>query len=236
MEKDGAKLKKSVYTASFFVLLIWAVKFIEFSLGLDFSQFGIYPRTLEGSVGIFAAPFIHGDILHLLSNTFPVFILGAGLFYFYDKIAVPVLLLIYIITGFWVWIAARDAYHVGASGIVYGLLTFLLFSGFFRKDRATLAFSLIVLFLYGTTLFTGVIPSEPRVSWESHLMGALAGIFCSIYFIRWGSKKAPTIEESDPEYEKNMFSYQYKITEKPNSKKPINYTYTFNSESDIEKD
>ena len=85
-------------------------------------------------------------------------------------------------TGFWVWIAARDAYHIGASGLVYGLISFLLFSGFLRRDAKTLAVSFAVLILYGSNMVYGLLPTNTEVSWESHLLGAVAGLFCAIYF------------------------------------------------------
>ena len=85
-------------------------------------------------MGIFVAPFIHGNVFHLISNTFPLIFLGVGLFYFYHRIAWQVILAIYLISGFWVWLAARDAYHIGASGVIYGLIFFMLLSGFIRKN------------------------------------------------------------------------------------------------------
>lgn len=232
MGSDKFKLRKSIYATLSFVFLIWLVKIIEYSFELDFSGFGILPRTLKGSVGIITAPLIHGDVFHLLSNTFPILVLGVGLFYFYNRIALPVIILIYLITGFWVWIAARDAYHVGASGLVYGLLSFLLLSGFLRKDGRTLAISFVVLFLYGTTLFSGIFPSQPGVSWESHLMGAVAGVFCAIYFKSTKLSEAEPLEETEDnlEYVKETeeFIYHFKSTELKDSDdpQPINFTYT----------
>jgi len=229
MSRDKVKLRRSIYFTLSFVALIWLVKTAEFIFHLDFSEFGILPRTLHGSVGIITAPLVHGDVFHLLSNTFPILVLGVGLFYFYDRIALSVILLIYIITGFWVWIAARDAYHIGASGLVYGLLSFLLLSGFLRRDTKTLAISFIVLFLYGTTLFTGIFPSQPGVSWESHLMGAIAGIFCAIYFK--GSAPAPIESEKLPEeadggHIEYIYQYTKESQEEPNSESNTSYTYT----------
>ncbi|UII31548.1 rhomboid family intramembrane serine protease [Fulvivirga ulvae] len=211
--REGIKLRRSIYYTLAFVALIWGIKIVEFIFDYSFGEFGILPRTLSGSVGIFTAPLIHGDIYHLLSNTLPITILGVGLFYFYDRIAVWVVLLIYLITGFWVWIAARDAYHIGASGVVYGLLTFLLFSGFFRRDSSTLAISFIVLFLYGGTFLTGMIPEDTGISWESHLMGAIAGIFCAIYFrnYRMGDLAKLEPEEDQPaDNHRSQFTYYYK--------------------------
>lgn len=208
--REGIKLRRSIYYTLAFVALIWGIKIIEFTFDYNFGEFGILPRSLSGSVGIFTAPLIHGDVYHLLSNTLPITILGVGLFYFYDRIALWVVLLIYLITGFWVWVAARDAYHIGASGVVYGLLTFLLFSGFFRRDSSTLAISFIVLFLYGGTFLTGMIPEDTGISWESHLMGAIAGVFCAVYFRNYKIGNLVRQEPEEDQPESSRFTYYYK--------------------------
>lgn len=164
-----------------FLLLLWTVKILEWALGVEFGMFGILPRTLIGSMGIITAPLIHGDFVHLLSNTFPLVLLVIAIFYFYNRIALEVFLWIYVMTGVWVWIAARNAYHIGASGIAYGLVAFLFFSGLFRRDSRSVTISLVVIFMYSGMLF-GLIPNAEGVSWESHLLGSIAGTFCAFYF------------------------------------------------------
>lgn len=198
------------------MLLLWAVKIIETTYQIDLGYMGIKPLTLEGTVGIITGPLIHGDLFHLISNSFPLLILGVTFFYFYNKIAFPVFGLIYLMTGFWVWLTAREGYyHIGASGLVYGLLMFLLVSGFIRRDRATLAISFIILFLYGGTLFMGLVPGETHISWESHLMGAVAGALCAFYF-----RKSPIedvlqpVENSVDTTEPPVYTYYYKSEEK----------------------
>lgn len=216
MKEEETRMRRSIYPTMSFVGVIWAVKIIEFTFDINLGQFGILPRTLSGSIGIFTAPFIHGDIYHLMSNSLPLLILGIGLFYFYDKIATGVILIIYLMTGFWVWIAARDAYHIGASGVVYGMLTFLLFSGFIRRDSKTLAISFIVLFLYGGSFFAGIVPEDSAISWESHLMGAVAGIFCAVYFKNFKLPIAPKqgfIDDDDEEEPTSSYlTYHFKPT------------------------
>lgn len=226
--KEGIKFRRSILYTFSFVSLIWLVKIIESYLQIDFGPLGIYPRTLSGSIGIFLSPLIHGDFFHLLSNTFPLLILGVGLFYFYDKIAFNVIILIYLMTGFWVWIAARDAYHIGASGIVYGLLTFILFSGFFRRNPQTLAISFIILVLYGGSFMAGIIPSSNGISWESHLMGGIAGIFCAVYF-----RKTKLTEEVPQDYKPidHNLPFDYTYTYQENPKKSQSYNYTINTAS-----
>ncbi len=221
---ERRRLRGSVRMTLAFVALIWSIKVMEFVFDLDLSEFGILPRSLHGSIGIITGPLIHGDIFHLLSNTFPVLVLGMGILYFYHGIAPAVLSMIYLMTGFWVWIAAREAYHIGASGLVYGMLTFLLMSGFMRKDRSTLALSFVILFLYGGSFFAGIIPEESHISWESHLMGAIAGIFCAIYFksYKLSAQLQPSASE-DEEAPVTHYNYTYVPGTKENSpKKYIN--------------
>ncbi|MEQ8811889.1 MAG: rhomboid family intramembrane serine protease [Imperialibacter sp.] len=173
--------RESVFITLAFVGVLWCIKSWEYATSVDLSFLGIYPRTLKGSLGIVTSPFIHGDIQHLLSNTFPLAILGVGLFFFFRKIAFEVFVIVYLSTGFWVWTTARPAFHIGASGIIYGLVSFLFFFGLIKRDARSLAVSMIVVFLYHG-LFAGIFPFSDQISWESHLFGGLSGLFCAIHF------------------------------------------------------
>lgn len=181
MSTEAKKFRNSIVFVLSFTMVLWLVKALEWAVALDFGFLGILPRTLSGTMGIITAPLVHGDVLHLISNTFPLLLLGVSVFYFYDRIALEVFAWIYFMSGFWVWMAARDAYHIGASGLVYGLVAFLFFSGLFRRDTKSLTISLIVIFLYGGML-QGLFPTNDRISWESHLLGALAGAFCAFFY------------------------------------------------------
>lgn len=163
------------------VFLMWLVFFLEITYQLPVSDLGIIPRTGIGLVGIVTAPLIHGSIYHLVSNTIPMLFLGAVLFFFYERIARQVFFRAYIWTNVLVWLFARPANHIGASGVVYALAFFLIFFGIFRRDILSILISLITLLLYGS-VFYGVMPVDPRVSWESHLAGALVGIASAITF------------------------------------------------------
>jgi membrane associated rhomboid family serine protease len=177
--------RRSVVFTSAFVMVLWGIKAYEYVSGTDLGYLGVYPLTMKGALGIITSPLIHGDHFHLLSNTFPLILLGIGLFYFYHHIAKQVFLWIYLLTGSGVWMIARDAYHIGASGIVYGLLSFLFFIGLFNKDNKSIVISLIVLFLYGGML-GGLIPTDYKISYESHIMGALAGTVVAFGFRKQG--------------------------------------------------
>ncbi|PZR36037.1 MAG: rhombosortase [Azospira oryzae] len=154
---------------------MWLVFSIEFFYGIDLSFLGILPRTLTGLTGIVAAPLLHANLSHLISNTLPLLFLGCTLFFFYYRIGKRVFLSCYFYTNILVWIFSPNvSYHIGASGLIYGLSAFLIFFGFLRRDFKSLLISIIVVMLYGG-IFYGVLPIDPRISWESHLAGALVG-------------------------------------------------------------
>lgn len=163
------------------IFLMWLCFFLETNFGFFISQYGITPRTLNGLAGIFLAPLIHGDLLHLLSNTLPLLFMGSLLFYFYSSIATKVFFRAYFWTNILVWLFARPANHIGASGVVYALAFFLIFFGLFRRDVLSILISIITLILYGS-VFYGVLPGDPFISWESHFGGALVGIGSAITF------------------------------------------------------
>lgn len=171
----------------YFVLVLWMVFWIERNYNLYFTKFGIYPRTLTGLRGVVLSPFIHGDIKHLFSNSIPLFILLATLFYFYRKIAIKVLLYGTLLTGILTWVIARDAYHIGASGMVYLLFSFILFSGLISKYYRLIAVSLVVIFLYGGMIWY-ILPIKEEISWEGHLSGFFFGLLFAIIYRKHGPK------------------------------------------------
>jgi membrane associated rhomboid family serine protease len=156
------------------VFLMWGFFFLEGYFEIDLGVFGIWPRRIFGLIGIFTAPMLHGNLVHLVSNTLPLLFLGMTLFYFYDKVARQVFFHCYFTTGFLVWVFARPNIHIGASGLIYGIASFLVFFGVFRKDFKSLIISAIIIFVYGSMVY-GVFPTQPGVSWESHLLGAIVG-------------------------------------------------------------
>ncbi len=157
------------------VFIMWLVFSIEFFGQFDFGWLGIRPRTLSGLIGIFTAPMIHGNLAHLISNTVPLLFLGSTLFFFYERIGKTVFFRCYIWTNLLVWIfSPRVTYHIGASGLIYGLSSFLIFFGLIRKDFWSLVISITIFAMYGG-IFYGVLPLDSRVSWESHLAGSIVG-------------------------------------------------------------
>lgn len=167
------------------VVLIWIVYYIEIKFGFNFNKYGIYPKTIKGLRGIVLSPFIHSDTKHLFSNSIPLAVLLSGLYYFYQKIATKVLLFGLILTGILTWSFARPSYHIGASGIIYLLVSFIFFSGVFRKYYRLVALSLIVVFLYGSMVWY-IFPVEAKISWEGHLSGFLVGFLFAFIFRKMG--------------------------------------------------
>jgi membrane associated rhomboid family serine protease len=200
VDQDTEKkiFKYSLLFPLIIVGLFWLVKVLEDVMPLDLSVYGILPQHLEGLKGILFSPFIHGSYEHLMSNSAPFLVLAFALFYFYRNLAFRILFLIYILSGLCVWLGGREAYHIGASGIVYGLASFLFFSGVLRKDRNLLAIGIVVIFLYGS-MFWGLLPIKPEVSWESHLWGALSGLILSWYYRHQGPVRPRATWEDEPD-------------------------------------
>jgi membrane associated rhomboid family serine protease len=196
------KLLLSMLLPGVFVFIMWLVKIIEVLFDLDLSNFGIYPLSLEGLPGILFSPFIHANFGHLFNNSLPLFFLGTALFYFYSDIAIRVSLWTYFLTGILVWLAGRNAWHIGASGLIYGFASFLFFSGIIRKYFRLVALSLLIVFLYGSMVW-GIFPNIYReVSWESHMLGFISGIVLAVWYRKEGPQQ-PVYEWLDEEDEEN---------------------------------
>lgn len=197
-DPDKEKIKSSLFYSFFFVMLLWIIQFIQWSSGIELASFGVLPRKLAGLKGILTAPLIHADFPHLLSNSVTLFILLFGVLYFYRGSALKVFFIVYLLDGILVWIFARQSFHIGASGLVYGFASFLFFSGVFRKDKRSAALSLLVVFLYGGMVW-GVLPVKPEISFESHLFGAVVGLFCAFAYRKTDPPPAYDWEKEDEE-------------------------------------
>lgn len=203
-DEEKQKLLSSALIATGIVVLLWVVKAVEAAFGISLVSFGVQPLTAEGLKGIIFSPLIHGSMAHLISNSVPFFLLTAALFYFYRTHAWTIFLLSWLVTGFWTWIFARgSAFHIGASGVVYALATFHFVSGIIRKEPKLIAFTLLVTFLYGSFVW-GIFPDfalKERISWESHLMGMVAGLVLAFTYRSIGPQRKvyewPEEEEED---------------------------------------
>ncbi|MDJ0840378.1 MAG: rhomboid family intramembrane serine protease [Acidobacteriota bacterium] len=178
-------------------MAIWTVKMAETWWDASFTHFGMFPRDWKHLYGIVTMPFLHKDFGHLYANSFGVFVLTMALFQFYEKVAWRVILHSVLWGGVMVWIIARPAYHIGASGLIYSLTAFLFLSGILRRDRASVGVMLIVAFLYGGAIW-GVFPIHPGISWEGHLCGAIVGCLLAV---RYRRVDPPPRDESEDEDE-----------------------------------
>lgn len=163
------------------VLLIWIVYWIEIKFNLNFTNYGVYPLKFEGLKGVLFSTFIHSNLKHLFNNSIPLLLLSMALFYFYRDISKPVILYGIIITGVLTWCIGRPSYHIGASGLVYVLASFLLFKGLFSKYYRLVALSLSVVFVYGSLVW-GLFPGKVGMSWEGHLSGFLVGLILALVY------------------------------------------------------
>jgi len=198
MDEEKKKIIRSILYPSLFVGILWLVKVVEELSGVNLVVYGLYPRTWPGLLGIITCPLLHSSYSHLFSNSIPLLVLGAMTFYFYRPVAFSVFFWVYFMSGIWLWAAGREANHVGASGLVYGFAAFLFFSGIIRKERTLMVLSMLIVFLYGSMVW-GLFPIYPRISWEAHLLGSLAGVITAFYFRKEGpqAKKFEGEDEED---------------------------------------
>ena len=188
---------KSLKFSAIILIIIWSVKLFEIVFDYDFTEYGVLPRNFNGLIGILFSPLIHSDVNHLLSNSLPVIILCLLIFNFYSQIAKKIFIYLYFISGLWLWCIGRESFHIGASGLIYAMASFLFFSGVLRKNSQLSAVALLVIFIYGG-LFWGLFPIHKNVSWEGHLTGFIAGILVSFIFrkdaVSYTHLTLPTIE------------------------------------------
>jgi len=195
-QQKTANLKHCAMIMLIIILVLWLIKMIEITVGLDLVVYGVYPRDINNLTGILTAPLIHGSFEHLFANTLPLFILGTALLYSYPKAAKYTIPIIYLGSGIGVWIFARDSYHIGASGLTHGLMFFLFIIGILRRDKPSIALALIVFFLYGSMVVT-IFPTQQDISFESHFFGALSGALCAFLF-----------RNLDPKQEERKYSWE----------------------------
>ncbi|MFP4121900.1 rhomboid family intramembrane serine protease [Coleofasciculus sp.] len=158
------------------VAAMWGLELIDliiFQGALD--SYGILPRTIIGLRGILFAPFLHGGLPHLIANTVPFLTLGWFVMLQKTSDFFIVTAITMVVSGLGVWLIGSSGVHIGASGLVFGYLGFLLLRGYFQRNIPSILLSLIVGFLYGGAIW-GVLPTVPGVSWEGHLFGFIGGI------------------------------------------------------------
>lgn len=203
-------LKPIIIKVIIAITALWLINGLQIAFAWRLGIYGVYPRELDGLVGIIFSPLIHGSFEHLFANTLALFILSTALFYEYPKSAKWTFIIIYFGSGLGVWLFARESYHYGASGLTHGMMFFLFLIGILRRDKPAMAIAMIVFFLYGSMVWS-VLPTKEEISFESHLFGALMGVGCAIIF-RNNDPKPP-----EKKYSWEQEGYQQTEFEKENA-------------------
>lgn len=180
-----------------FTVLLYLIEAVDAVVPAQLDQFGIEPRTVGGLDGVLFAPLLHNGWAHLFANTLPVLVFGflvmsGGLGQW-----IAVTATVWLTSGIGVWLTGAEGVTVGASGIAFGWLAFLLVRGLFTRSFGQLAVA-VVLFLYWGSTLLGVLPGDPRISWQGHLFGALGGILAAWLVSLANRKKAHPSESSTP--------------------------------------
>ena len=197
---------KRMFYAAFFpcilLTILWVIRLWSWNFQTDLHWLGVYPRSISGLLGVLTEPFIHANAAHLFSNSIPLLVLCWCLFYFYKDSGYAVFPILWILSGFITWCIGRESWHIGASGLIYGLSFFLFFSGIIRQSVPLMAISILVVFLYGSIVWN-MLPVweliDETVSWEGHLSGALSGFLSAFIFRKYGPQKPEKPFENEEE-------------------------------------
>ena len=203
MKPEVRRIFLALAIPAFLLCVLYVMKTLDVGMDWDFTRLGVYPLSKKGVFGIFAHPLVHADFSHLLANTVPLLFLSWCLFYFYRDLGAFILFFVWIVCGLITFIIGKPGWHVGASGIIYGLAFFLFFSGILRKHIPLVAISLLVTFLYGGLVWN-MFPyfAKETTSWEGHLSGAVAGTVAALLFRNKGPQKPdPFAGETEEEEE-----------------------------------
>ncbi len=174
-------IKRDLVGVAVVLAIVWIVFALDYFLPLE--QLGLVPRSLRGLVGIVAMPFLHGDLTHLLGNSVPLavtLLLLAGS----RANSGGIVVLITLLCGSGLWLFGREALHIGASGVVFGLIAFHIFAGLFERRLQSFIIAVVVGLLYASTVVKGVMPFQQGVSWEGHLIGAISGAIVALITAR----------------------------------------------------
>ncbi len=223
------KIKNAVVVPCIFVFVLLIIHSFATINEINLSDWGVYPREKNGLWGIISSIFIHGSWKHLTNNSIPLLILGTALFYFYEKLAIKVCIYSILFTGILLWLGGRQSFHIGASGLVYSLASFLFLSGLIRRHNNLMALSMIVVFLYGSLVW-GVFPIKEHISWEGHLFGAVNGFLWAIYFRKDGPQRKKYSWEIEQEILNNLDGIEVdyeciKVEDNKKTKTEIIYEY-----------
>jgi membrane associated rhomboid family serine protease len=221
MKDNQFKFSLSVFALPLiFLLAMWLVFWTERKFNIELTSYGIYPRNFDGLIGIFCAPFLHGNFEHLLNNSIPIVVLIAALRYFYRKQSLQILFFGIIVSGFLTWVIGRQNHHIGASTLIYLLASFMFFKGIQSKYYRLVAVSLLVVLLYGSLvwyIFPGV---DEKISWEGHLSGFVTGLGFSFLVKTPNYQKALLFDWQQPTYDASQDKFMQRFDENGNFVNP----------------
>ena len=184
-----------------FLAVMWSVFLFEQLLQIDLSRFGLRPREGIGLLGLITTPLLHGNFSHIGSNSAPLFIGGVAMLFLYPNASLRALPMLYIGSAALAWTFARPSLHIGASGLVYGILAFVFVSGLIRRDLRSVGVSLMIWFLYGSMIW-GVLPAGRSMSWELHASGLMIGVLLALVYRHWDRPPMKRYDwEDEPEIE-----------------------------------
>jgi membrane associated rhomboid family serine protease len=217
MDDNQFKYSNSVIALPlFFVWILWFVYWLQIKFDFDFDENGILPRTFSGLQGIIYSPFIHADINHLYNNSIPLLILLAALRFFYSKQSFAVIGYGILFSGFITWVIGRENYHIGASGLIYVLVSFIFFKGIQTKYYRLVALSLTVVMVYGGLVWYIFPKVDEQISWEGHLAGLITGFALSLFYKTPEYKKVIKYDWEHPEFDPMEDKFMQRFDENGN--------------------
>ena len=209
MKQEKARFYRSLYLPIALLALIWFLMLIQWIFAFDLYLLGVHPLHINGLPGIITSVLIHGSWEHLMSNSVPLFIFTAALYYYYPKIATNVFIGLWLTSGLYLWLFARGGWHIGASGLVYSLASFHLVSAAIQREKKIVSFSMLIIFLYGSMIW-GFFPEffpNKNISWQGHVMGAVAGVVFAIFFRKDAPKPEQFFKDEDEDEYYEEFPY-----------------------------
>ncbi|KIX21374.1 membrane protein [Flavobacterium sp. 316] len=199
-----------------FVLLLWIVFWFETRFHISLSHYGIYPRESFGAKGILFSVFLHGNLQHLVNNSLALIVLLAILRFFYREQSILVLIFGILFSGLGTWLLGRPSYHIGASGLIYALVSFIFFKGIFTKYYRLMSLSFVIVLLYGGMVWYMFPDVEKGISWEGHLSGFITGLAMALLMKTPQFAKAVIYEWEKPDFNPEADPFIKNFDEKGN--------------------
>ena len=241
MNDNHFKFTPSVLLIPFLlVLVLWILFWVDIRFHFNFNQFGIYPRTFSGLIGVICAPFLHGNLEHLYNNSIPLLVLLAALHYFYRDLFYKILVNGILVSGLITWFIGRESIHIGASSLIYVLVSFIFFKGIRTKYYRLVALSLLVVLIYGSMVWYIFPNIKDGISWEGHLSGLITGFVFALIYKTAEYKMLIKYDWEHPDYDASEDKFMQRFDENGNfvnlpiiEEDPENQTYYNSSQSVI---